>query len=107
MRESKDAQKEVGDVFDSWSPYWREIYGDRDFQSTVYQERHAAALEWIDGLQLPPGSAVLEVGCGAGFLTVALARRSYRVESIDASDAMVESTRARIAEAGLADRVTA
>jgi len=73
----------------------------------VYLERHAAALAWIDGLRLPAGAAVLEVGCGAGFLTVALAGRGYRVDAVDASEAMVESTRARIAAAGFGRVATA
>jgi SAM-dependent methyltransferase len=58
-------------------------------------------------LRLPAGSAVLEVGCGAGFLTVALAGRGYRIDAIDSSEAMVDSTRARIADAGFAAAATA
>jgi 2-polyprenyl-3-methyl-5-hydroxy-6-metoxy-1,4-benzoquinol methylase len=94
------AAKEIEDAFDASSSYWRNIYSGSDLHATVYRERHAAALAWIDELRLPAGSPVLEVGCGAGFLTVALASRGYRVESIDSSDAMVESTRARIGETG-------
>ena len=96
----------VEDVFDSSWSYWRDIYGDDSFAATVYQERHAGALAWMDSLHLPVGSPVLEIGCGAGFLTVALAARGLRVESIDSSAAMIDSTRARLADAGLADAVT-
>jgi 2-polyprenyl-3-methyl-5-hydroxy-6-metoxy-1,4-benzoquinol methylase len=108
MRRNENvAQKEVEDVFDSSWSYWQEIYGEGSFLATVYMERHAAALAWIDELQLPAGSAVLEVGCGAGFLTVALAGRGYRVDAVDASEAMVASTRARIAAAGFGGVATA
>ena len=88
------------------SSYWRDVYGEDSFAAAVYQTRHDGALAWIDSLHLPPGSPVLEIGCGAGFLTVALAARGLRVESIDSSPAMIASTRARLADAGAAEAVT-
>src|SRR5262245_58153143 len=104
---SEPAQRAIDDAFDtSWS-YWRDIYGERTFLATVYGDRQAAALAWIDELRLPGGAAVLEVGCGAGFLTVELARRGYGVDAIDSSEAMVASARARIADAGVGATATA
>jgi SAM-dependent methyltransferase len=100
-------QQAIEDAFDAASSYWQEIYGERSFLATVYLERQAAALAWIDELRLPAGTAVLEVGCGAGLLTLALARRGYRVDAVDASATMVASTRARIAEAGVGASATA
>jgi SAM-dependent methyltransferase len=104
---SEPAQRAIDDAFDTSSSYWHDVYGERTFLAAVYGDRQAAALAWIDGLALPRGAAVLEVGCGAGFLTVTLARRGYRVHAIDSSDAMVASTRARIAEAGVDASATA
>jgi 2-polyprenyl-3-methyl-5-hydroxy-6-metoxy-1,4-benzoquinol methylase len=104
---SEAAQRAIDDAFDASSAYWRQIYGERSFLAAVYADRQAAALAWIDELGLPRGAAVLEVGCGAGFLTVELAERGYRVDAIDSSDAMVASTRARIAEAGADASATA
>jgi ubiquinone/menaquinone biosynthesis C-methylase UbiE len=100
-------QTGVERVFDSAATYWRDIYATRCFLSTVYADRQAAALEWFDEARIPTGAPVLEIGCGAGFLTVELAGRGYRVDAIDSSEAMVASTRARIAEAGLAGTATA
>ena len=107
MARSEAAQRAIDAAFDGASSYWRDVYGEGSFLATVYGDRQAVALAWIDELDLPDGAAVLEVGCGAGFLTVALARRGYRVDAIDSSDAMVASTRARIAETGVAAHATA
>ena len=104
---SRPAQKSIEDAFDRSSSYWSDIYGERTFLATVYHDRQAAALAWIDELALPAGARVLEVGCGAGFLTVALAHRALHVDAVDASEARVGVARARIADAGVADRATA
>ena len=50
----------------------------------------------------PPGSSVLEAGCGVGAQTVILAKNSpkARITSIDISDESLAAARARVAEAG-------
>src|SRR5918995_2976728 len=68
---------------------WNEIYAEGGLQGLVYRKRMQAALAWIDALGLAPGSKVLEVGCGAGFATLELARRGYAVHSSDSSADMV------------------
>jgi ubiquinone/menaquinone biosynthesis C-methylase UbiE len=64
------------------------------------RDRQAIALDWIDDLGLSPGAPVLEVGCAAGFLAVALARRGYRVHAVDRLPMMTEVTRRYAAEPG-------
>lgn len=51
----------------------------------------------------PPGSRVLEAGCGVGSQTVTLARNSpgARITSIDVSASSIEEARARVSSAGL------
>jgi SAM-dependent methyltransferase len=51
----------------------------------------------------PPGSRVLEAGCGVGSQTVSLARNSpgARITSIDVSASSIEEARARVSAAGL------
>src|SRR3989442_6601970 len=45
----------------------------------------------------PPGSALVEIGCGTGADAVFLAERTYRIAAFDISDRMVEISRKRVA----------
>lgn len=65
--------------------------------------RHARVLAWVDCLALAPGSQVLEIGCGAGFMAIELARRGFRVHAIDSIEAMVELARQNAVESGTSD----
>ncbi|MFN8497667.1 MAG: class I SAM-dependent methyltransferase [Anaerolineae bacterium] len=56
---------------------------------------------------LPPGSRVLELGCGTGEDAVWLAQRGVRVFATDASPRMVEMARQKAARAGVAAGVDA
>ncbi len=96
-------QEEVNAYFQSQSSSWKDIYAENSVQAEIYRARQARALAWIDELTLAPGSHVLEVGCGAGFLSVALAQRGLRVHAIDSAKAMVELARQHAAESGIAD----
>lgn len=98
-------QEKVNDFFQSQSQslFWRDIYASRGVQAEIYRTRHAAALAWIDGLALAPGSCLLEIGCGAGFMSIALAQRGFCVQAIDSVDAMVQQTRQHAEEYGVTD----
>ena len=54
----------------------------------------------------PRGARLLDLGCGTGIDAVYLAARGYSVLATDWSPAMVERTRARIAENGLQQRAS-
>jgi SAM-dependent methyltransferase len=77
-------------------------YSDRegirlcDQASTLSELLHA-------GTRYPPGSSVLEAGCGIGAQTVILARNSpgARFTSIDLSADSLDAARARAGEAGI------
>jgi len=56
-------------------------------------------------LALPPGAHILEIGCGWGGFAEVAAREGYRVTGLSLSDAQTRYARARLARAGLADRV--
>ena len=61
----------------------------------------------IDGIAPPPGGSVLEIGCGTGSNLIAAARRwpDARFYGIDISEAMLQTARAKVAKAGLSDRI--
>jgi len=98
-------QRSVADYFETTSEYWHEVYGGADVASIVLQERNRTVESWASELRLPPGSAALDVGCGAGHMTVALARDGLTVQAVDLVDRMIELTRQAIREAGMAQRV--
>ena len=49
----------------------------------------------IRALELPVGSRVLEIGCGAGNLTRYLGERGFQVVALETNEALVECARAR------------
>jgi ubiquinone/menaquinone biosynthesis C-methylase UbiE len=76
------------------------LYSRGDLYATIYRQRHRVALEVVDSLRLIPGSRVLEVGCGPGYASAALAQRGFDVSAVDAAAEMVEMTRNRLAQEG-------
>lgn len=68
-------------------------------------------LEWEGTVEylrrtLPPGGHVLDVGGGAGRYAVWLAERGYEVTLVDPSEGQRDLAREKVAEHGVADRVT-
>ncbi|QDX28317.1 class I SAM-dependent methyltransferase [Sphingomonas suaedae] len=61
----------------------------------------------IEELAPPPGGSVLEVGCGTARNLIAAARRwpDARFFGVDISEAMLATARAKVAKAGLSDRI--
>jgi SAM-dependent methyltransferase len=89
--------------------YWNTIAGPRWVASPGFRERRnqeSLAL-LLDCLRLAGGESVLEIGCGTGATSAALAAAvgpRGRVVAADISAPMLEAARRRLAEAGL-DRV--
>jgi SAM-dependent methyltransferase len=99
------ASSPVASFFDGDADFWSEVYGHEDAFGATIQRRHARALAWIDDLKLPASSPALEVGCGAGLLSVALAQRGLAVTAVDAAPAMVTATQRHAEGAGVAERL--
>lgn len=100
------AQPLVDGYFRDVSSYWEDIYADEGVQGLVYRERRRRALRWVAELGLPAESRVLELGCGAGSMTVALAGMGLRVHASDTVDAMLERAQQGVIRAGQQESVT-
>ena len=87
--------------------YWKQVYADRDVYAVIHQQRRSALFSMIDELCLAPGSDVLDVGCGAGLISVGLASRGFITKAVDPTQAMIELTERAALEAGVSDSVSA
>lgn len=105
-------QSLVNAHFDADADRWRQMYTDgsgaaETVGSLVIRERHEAALKWIDRLPLSSSSKALELGSGAGMLSIALARQGLAVTATDASTEMVRLIARNADEAGVSGRLDA
>ncbi|NGO70747.1 methyltransferase domain-containing protein [Streptomyces boncukensis] len=72
--------------------------GDRYDEAFPHKEGQIAAGQWLAGL-LPPGSRVLDVGCGTGLPTARqLSAAGHRVTGIDVSPVMLKLCRDNVPE---------
>jgi ubiquinone/menaquinone biosynthesis C-methylase UbiE len=101
----KPEQKLVDELFTSQSAFWSDVYRQNDARGNIYRERQAIALEYVDELSLPRATRVLEIGCGAGFMAIALAQRGFTVEAVDHVPAMIELTQRHAEQANVNDSV--
>ena len=95
----------VNSHFQSSASYWSEVYRTETVEAAIYRQRHELVLSMIASLQMPIGSRILELGCGAGLTSVALAQRGYQVNAIDSIPVMLELTSREAEQAGVGDRV--
>jgi SAM-dependent methyltransferase len=97
---------EVQDANAAMRHYWNEVAGPRWVANPEFRERRnqeSLAL-LLDCLRLAGGESVLEIGCGAGAVTVPLAKavgERGRVVAVDISQPMLDVTRRRISDSGL------
>jgi ubiquinone/menaquinone biosynthesis C-methylase UbiE len=100
-----EQQKLVDAHFQSHAPEWKRVYVEDSSEGAIYRERSWAVLQWLDELGVPPAHRVLEIGCGAGIMSVALAQRGYFVHATDSVVEMLTSTRQCAAGAGMSSSV--
>jgi ubiquinone/menaquinone biosynthesis C-methylase UbiE len=105
-RDGGGAQPLVDRHFDAAAGYWAEVYGAADVQGLVYRRRMEVAAQWAAELGPPGPAEALDVGCGAGLMSVELARLGLAVTATDASPGMVQTALGLMARHGLQDRVT-
>jgi ubiquinone/menaquinone biosynthesis C-methylase UbiE len=98
-------QQNVDAKFNTETSFWREAYNRPDVLGEIYRGRQAVLLEIVDGLGLSNGASVLDVGCGAGFLSISLADRGFSVDAVDHASAMVKMAKLNVKRANLESRV--
>lgn len=91
--------------FRSTATFWDDVYLQETLDGSLYRQRAEAVLAYVDSINLPADARVLEIGCGAGRLSAALASRGFHVQAIDVTDEMVEATARTARQFGVADRV--
>jgi 2-polyprenyl-3-methyl-5-hydroxy-6-metoxy-1,4-benzoquinol methylase len=74
-------RNEWEEFFDGHAP----VYMDNSFTKNTVEEVDFV----LEELRLPPGSRILDVGCGTGRHAVELARRGYQVMGVDISSGML------------------
>src|SRR5947207_13601210 len=63
------------------------------------------ALEFFGRLNIPAGTRLLDVACGAGQLTLPAARKGIQVTGLDLAGNLVQQARAKAAKEGLSMQV--
>jgi ubiquinone/menaquinone biosynthesis C-methylase UbiE len=105
--EENRKQMVVDHFFDSNATYWRDTYEQKDILGVIYQRRQAVALNYVDSLHLPKTARVLEIGCGAGLMTMELAKRGFSVEAFDSAQSMINLTLQLATQTGLMSNINA
>lgn len=86
--------------FQAWREvmHWQRVYGQRDATDlSWYQERPSVSIELIEGLDVPPDGAVIDVGGGSSSLAGDLLALGFRdVTVLDLSPAALEAARERV-----------
>ncbi|HVN43752.1 MAG TPA: class I SAM-dependent methyltransferase, partial [Steroidobacteraceae bacterium] len=94
--------QETQDAFDS-------VAGDYDGErgnNALIQDMRREMWRWLDAT-FPPGSRLLDLGCGTGLDALRMAQQGHRVTAIDWSPGMVRRTQERAERAQLTARIEA
>src|SRR5438270_402300 len=95
----------VREHFQVAAPFWEDIYTQNDVYAAIHQQRRSAVLSLVDGLRLPQKSHLLDVGCGAGSISVALASGGLSVKAVDRVPEMVDLTTRLALQAGVSTNI--
>jgi ubiquinone/menaquinone biosynthesis C-methylase UbiE len=98
-------QQSVNDYFESSRADWERIYFENRLLPTIYQDRHNTTLRWVLELGLRSDARILEIGCGAGLLSIGLASTGHTIDAMDSTAAMLNMTRKNAIDRGVQDRV--
>lgn len=83
---------------------WQEFFDAHApiYEENIFTKNTMAEVDFLlEELSLPPGSAILDVGCGTGRHSIELAKRGYAVVGLDLSAAMLGRAAAAARATGL------
>lgn len=100
----KQSYLETARAFDAVASSYDAVYGPQGNAMMTWMRRESLALLKAT---FPPGSYLLEIGCGTGEEAVALARCGRRVLATDISPKMAALTQAKARTGGVGDQVVA
>lgn len=86
---------QVAQAFDQAAQNYDDLYQSNQIMAWMRQESLAALQA-----AFPPGSHLLEIGCGTGEEALVLAHRGYSIVATDISPAMIETCRRKAATQG-------
>jgi SAM-dependent methyltransferase len=93
---------EVRDKFDSEQKHWEDMYHKSDYGSRGHQWRQDSGIVLLR-IFLPNGGRILDVGCGCGHASTALAQFGYQVIGLDISENMISQARRNAQSMGLGE----
>jgi SAM-dependent methyltransferase len=104
-------KRSVSEFFDSYSHDFSAIYGNQNtlgnqlINSLFRRSMRLRYLKSLEGCDPIEGRSVLDVGCGPGHYSVALAKKGAgRVFGVDFADAMIDLARQNAKQAGVGQR---
>jgi ubiquinone/menaquinone biosynthesis C-methylase UbiE len=100
-----DEQKMVDRLFNDKAVYWAKIYDEKSVYAIIHQQRLTFALNYVDELSIRKTSPILEIGCGAGFMAIELAKRGFEVEATDNVPAMIKQTEKNAKQNNVENRI--
>lgn len=86
---------------------WQEFFDAHApiYEENIFTKNTVAEVDFLlEELSLPPGNAILDVGCGTGRHSIELAKRGYAVTGLDLSSEMLARAAAAARANGLAVR---
>lgn len=77
------------EFFQGYSAEWNQLYEGTSYDSYGKRFRAKYAMDFVDKY-ISSGKRVLDIGCGTGWVSCALARKGYEVTGVDFSERMLE-----------------